>query len=438
LFLSALGELPFLPGLPGRFGFLTAGAATAIALALAALRRTRACLSREVWVLGAACAAVVVSRFVSVIGAADQPAALWQAVRVMTVLVFFLLVRAEAARFSGAGNIVATAAAALIVVHTAILACGAAWFAASGELGSFRGLFDTERHEALGLLPRFAGLPGEPFATGWLMLSCAMCVAWIERRSASLWLTVAALAVCLATLSFASLLVPVVLVLRFVPNRWGKLSAVALTLLAVTVLYVHPVAFQRGGQRIDLLPAYQGPPEVSDVVALHETQLPFWTLVWQRTVYLQLLPASLDCFAGSPIAGVGGRNHAVSCRAPTVNTLGEWAPGRVAHSEYTGLLAEHGLLGLAAAALLAFLLARLWSPRQSASAGPLAGVWSPRQSAWTGPLLVAYLLAGLAGEVWFQFPMAAAIGLATSAAGGLKARRNSAWGGTPGPADVPP
>lgn len=389
--------------LPGRSGFLLAGMilAAVVAYVLVTDRWWLVDSLRAHRRLCLGLAAVSLSRLASCIGAQDQGVALSQSIRSIAVLVFFLLVFLENGRDTRLQRSLSIAAAIVIALHAGFFVLGAS----SDSLLPY--LFETGTHLHLGRLPRFSGVTGGPFACGFTMIACTGLVRalpWPKLRTVA---TAAGIALSVMTFSFASLVLPVALSWRLAKPaimRWSLTAATAVCALAI--LYVHPLEIRTDGQRhriTDLHPDYfqEGlGPRHMPIKSLRTADI---ELRFHFTGYYYLARRSLRCFADHPVLGVGGRNHPYACPVRTMNSLGRWPSSRIAHNEYTGLLAEYGLAGLAATALLLLVMAKGYR-------------FSPADR-WVSGAIAAYLISGLAGEVWYQFPLAALIGMSLAPPG---------------------
>ena len=116
------------------------------------------------------------------------------------------------------------------------------------------------------------------------------------------------------------------------------------------------------------------------------------------TRYAVLARRAVTCWQERPVTGVGGRNFASACPVWQMAPAGTWDNHSRSHSQYGGLLAETGLLGLLAVLLLVWALVR-----STRLAAPLAVAQA---------CLVAYLVAAFGGDTWFLFPFAAWLGAA--------------------------
>lgn len=232
------------------------------------------------------------------------------------------------------------------------------------------------------------------------MLACAGLVRPLQHRTTKTLLTLVALALTVATISFATLLVPAVLIWVIIQQRTLRiLGILAVTIAAVTILFVRPLSLQFGDETYQLgqlQPSYAVDGNGDKYMPKQKFTFSNVQLDYHLTAYYYLAQRSLLCFIENPYTGVGGRNHRISCPVKTMNTWGGWTTGRIAHNEYTGLFAEYGAIGVVATFLL---LAVLFFKHR----------FQP-EDVWVQGIAIAYLIIGLAGEVWYQFPFAALIG----------------------------
>ena len=379
--------------LPGRSGFLIGGLGTALLLLVAVVSNPRgwtSALGQHRRLVGAA-GLVILSRLASVIGADAPLLALVQALRVAAVLGFLLAVVVAAERDAGVRRSLAFVAGLLLVLHAGLYIGGTF----SEPLGV--GVFETLPHQHTGTLPRFTGICGGPGACGLLMLCCVGLVRGLDDRGFRGVLTGTGLVLGALTLSFPTLAMGAVFCWRFIEPRVLRIAATAGAAAAcLLVLHVHPLELRSPGSVVSLgtLPTEWETDGLGPTyMPVEEISLGDYSLACVRTVYHHLAVRSLGCFVEHPVVGVGGRNHPVSCPVMTLNTVGEWGAGRLAHNEYTGLLAEHGLLGLLATLLLLMAIGR--------------GYRLAEPDRWRAAALVGVLVSGLGGEVWYQFPVAA-------------------------------
>ena len=394
---SILAWRPSWLPLPGRSGFVlgTLGVLLLCGCGLVWDREAwRAALRRHRLLAGVA-GLVVLSRLASAVPAEAPLLAVLQSLRVAVVLGFLLVTIVVTERDPGLRRVLAWTAAGLIALHGLLYLGGVLSPALGGRV--FEGLL----HQRAGGLPRFMGLVAGPGACGLLMICCAGLVRDLRHRRLRTLLTVGALLLAGSTFSLPGLAVGVALVWRLVeprvPRRGLTVGAAAVCLL---VLHVQPLQLEVAGRSVTL---GKLPPGWA-TEGLGPAQMPVEEvrgcgirLRYVRTAYHALAARSLECFAAHPVLGVGGRNPAVSCPVTTMNTVGEWSAGRLAHSEYTGLLAEHGLIGLVATLLLVLVLVGRYRPVD--------------EDRWRTAALVAVLVSGFAGEVWYQFPVAALLGV---------------------------
>jgi hypothetical protein len=261
----------------------------------------------------------------------------------------------------------------------------------------------AELHQHTGWLPRFYGLGVNPFYAAVTALAALGLAALGSRTSQSSaasivprWAPPLALALCAATLSFATLLLPLLAGARL--RSRGLQVAFASVVLsgALAILYLHPLQLEVGGHALrlgELHPRYgqaglgplHMPVQTYELGALELTAHP--------TAYALLAARALSCFGEAPLLGVGAGNFATRCKGWQMGTYGDWTDSLPAHNQYLGMLAEQGALGCLAWAVLAWLVARRLRLR--------------RDEGW---LIALYLLAGLACPVLYVVPFAALLG----------------------------
>jgi hypothetical protein len=367
------------PRVPARLGFQLALGSLVVLLA-GLISRHRRWLSealREQRAVALASAALVGSKAVSILAAASWLPATLQAVRAAAVLIFFLLVLCEPRR-DALAVVFARVAAVIILLYSAAYALGLALGPAATPL------FQAETHLYLGGLPRFSGLSDGPAPCGFLMLVSAALVRRLPGGWGSALLALLGLALATASLSFPSLLVPVVIAWQVLPRLTLRWAATALIVFIAAVVLHFNV---RGGL--------------------------------QPTNYGLLAIGALRCFVDHPLVGVGGRNFHLLCPVTVVTTLGYVSTSSGVHNEYVGGLAEHGLIGAAATGLFLLVMARRFR-WQAAAEGGIHRV--------LGGTAVAATACGLSGEYWFQFPFAALVASCLGALEPTMPDRNSLEG----------
>lgn len=387
------------PGLvlPGRSGFVVgaAGFMLLVVCGLATDRQAWADALRRHRLLVGAAGFVVLSRLASAVPAEAPLLALLQSLRVAVVLGFFIATFLITERDPGVRRVLAWTAAGLVALHGLLYLGGLLSPALEARV------FERLLHQRVGGLLRFTGLIAGPGACGLLMICCAGFVRDLRSRWLRTLFTGGALLLAGSTFSLPGLAVGVALVWRLVePRVLRHVLTAAAAAVCLLILHVQPLQLEYSGSAVTLgtLP----PGWAAD--GLGRAHMPVEEVTgcgvglrYVRTAYHVLSARSLECFAAHPVLGVGGRNHALSCPVMTMNTVGEWSAGRLSHSEYTGLLAEHGLAGLVATLLLVLVITRRYSAES--------------RDRWRTAALVAVLVSGLAGEVWYQFTVAALLGV---------------------------
>jgi hypothetical protein len=380
-----------------RLGFLVAGIGLAAAAVTAALTR-RALLRRfvsENRLLVLAAAGFVLARLVSVLGAEVQWVALLDALRAAAVIGYLLLALALGAEDAGLARTFARVAAVVVAAHLLQLLAGLLAPAAFGFA------FEAGLHQHLGGVPRFAGVPGCAFSCGVLMLACAILLRWEPVA----WLRWAgwgcALALALVSLSFATLVVPIAIAWGLIRRpRWRWAVTGVLVVGGLALLWIKPLSVSGPWGETEIAtvhPGYHTQGLGPRHMPRHTLELGSLAAEFHYTAYAHLVRRSLRCFAENWAIGVGGRNHPLACPVWTMNTYGSWTRHRLAHNAYLKQLAEHGIIG--AATLILLLIALLHHRRAT---------FPDRFAQGT---IVAYLVAACAGEIWMQFPFAAAVAI---------------------------
>ncbi len=328
-----------------RLGFLLAGICMGAAVATAAVTRNALLrrFVRENRLLVLAAAGFVLARLVSVLGAEVQWVALLDALRAAAVVAYLLLVLALGDGDAGLARLFARVAAVMVAAHLLL------FFAGLLAPSAFGCALEWGLHQHLGGMPRFAGVPGCAFSCGVLMLACAALVRWEPVT----WLRWAAwgcaLALALASLSFATLVVPIAIAWGSIRRaRWRWALTGVLVLGGLAVLWIKPLSVSGpwGETEISALhPGYHTRGMGPRHMPRHTLELGGLAAEFHFTAYAYLARRSLRCFAENWAIGAGGRNHPVACPVWTMNTYGSWTNHRIAHNEYLKQLAEHGLLG---------------------------------------------------------------------------------------------
>lgn len=254
----------------------------------------------------------------------------------------------------------AMAAAALVSVAANAALC-LAGLPLSGLLASSGWPYQVDSHQHLAGLPRFYGLGVTPFGLGVTMYACmGLLEGWPSARGRALG-RAAAVVMTLASLSFATLLLPVLVIAR-IHRAWLRRTALALSLVAALgVLYVHPLELRVGGHTLTLgtlHPRYGSHGRGPTYMPVRELRCGAVVLTFHGTGYWYLMRNALACSAGHRLLGVGGGNAQQACKTLIMNTYGKWYLEGRPHNEYLGLLAELGLAGALAALGVAAALGR--------------------------------------------------------------------------------
>lgn len=396
---SLLDFVPFVITLPGRAGMHWGALAAALCTLVVIGGGDRkiggggwkrlgksASHRRITWAL----TAVALAYQVSSAGAANAGLALAEAVRVAVVGLFFLatlLVEDRAAL----RTVLARVAAGIIV------GCAFVWLVGVLSSSMRQALFELGQHHNLGALPRFRGLSPNPFSLGALLLVCAAMVGWLPGRAGQVlrWL---ALVLVGLTLSFASVVLPVWLVVQFVQRPKPRRFAVALaTLAALTVLFAYPLTVEFNDQRVEVGQRHPSDRLERRMPSAHVRLGPVGVEVL-ATRYGVLTARAVSCWQARPLLGVGGRNFATSCPVLQMAPSGTWDRHSRSHSQYGGMLAETGIVGVLAA------LALIWALRK--------GTRIDTSTSAHRACMTAYLVASFAGDIWFLLPFAAWLGAA--------------------------
>lgn len=261
-------------------------------------------------------------------------------------------------------------------------------------------IFEQSGHHTLaGGVWRFRGLMSQPMACGGATLLTSGLLAGLPRRDLRRAAIACALAVVALTMSFATLVLPLVAAGTVI--RRGKVRTVLMTILvigALAALWVNPLRVDLADHTLidrPFTPAYLrnnlGPLHMP----MHTVDLPGLRFRFHFTGYGLLFYRSVTCALQHPL-GVGGRNFAAACPVMAMNTLGSWSSTRSAHNSFGALLAEGGIQTTAATLLLVLLLVCRFRFRPEARV----------QAA----IVLGYLFAGFGGASPYQFPLAAILG----------------------------
>jgi hypothetical protein len=385
--------------LPARPGFVAASfGILGVLLALVALHRELFVGAlRAHRALLIASGAVVLSRLVSSAFAEQLLPAVAEAARAAAVLVtlFVAAVIASVDRRVLAKS-VALAAAVVIFFNLAVFIVGALVEPFRSQVFELWG-----GHQNVGALPRFRGLYGSPFVPGFQLLLMLALVQGLESAKWRWLATLVGSALVLATLSFAAVCLPIGWAWSATRRPAPRLLLTGMAALAaVTILWVQPLRVVAAGQilleRAPIAGWFReglGPRHMPR----HEVHAPGLDAELHFTGYFHLFIRGFTCFAEHPLAGVGGRGFVDRCPVMTMNTYGGWATQRSAHTEYGGLAAEHGALGILSFTALVLVLTRRYR-------------WTNPSPLATG-LVVAYVVSGFAGPVLFQIPFAVLLAL---------------------------
>jgi hypothetical protein len=347
-----------------------------------------------------AAAAVVGTWLLAAVGALDRVGALAEPTRVLVVLLFFAITVALAERDPRVPRWLGWVALVLVAVQAGLLVTGMA----SGRVGSnvFEAAIDPHMHA--GHVPRFRGFMAQPMACGSATLLVTGLLAGLRHRAVRTLATVAGLSVVIATVSFATLLVPVVAAFALPGRRAVRIVAVAFVgALAIAGLWMNPLRVQIAGHVIfDRAPmaAYARDDLGPRHMPIHTIAAPAVRIDFHFTAYALLAARSLSCLREHPL-GVGGRNFVRACPVMAMNTLGQWASNRSPHNEYAALLAEGGVPTTLATIALALALVGGFRPRVD--------------SRFRWAFVVAQLLAGFGGASLYQFAFAALLATALRA-----------------------
>jgi hypothetical protein len=393
-------------GLPGRGGPYWAGALLIAGLLVEISRGTfrpfhTLAVDRELRGPTVAAGGVVAAWFLAGVSSHDHHAAFVEVSRVLVVFMFLTTTAMVAGQDPDLPQRLAWVAVVLVGVQAVLLIAG---------LGSNRvGALVFERplgpHLHTGLLPRFRSFMAHPMACGSATLLLAGFLPALPRRRLRVSAIAVTLSIVAATLSFATLAIPFVLVSALsLKKRTRLVAATFVAALAVAVLWVNPLSIQIGGHilfdraplagyaRDGLGPRYMP----IHVLAAFPVRIQF-----HFTAYALLASRSVSCLLEHPF-GVGARNFPDLCPVWAMNTVGEWASSRSPHDVYGALLAEGGLPATVATCVLIFTLIRRFRPRPGT------------RFAWA--VVLGYLLAGFGGANFYQFTFAALLATAAERA----------------------
>ncbi len=340
------------PGVPFGAGFLVATALAAVVLARTLARSSsREALARSPW-LRASLVVLVAHAVPAALTA--SPLTSWLAVaRLGLVLVFATLTHVHAGSplregFSRAGALFLAVLGASLVLGLTVPSVRALVFVAGA-------------HQHVGSWGRFAALTDLPATTGlWALVVMGAARAHPDAR-VKIATTITGLLVAVASLSIATLAVPLVLASGLVENRRARaIAMIAAALLAVTALWVHPLSVRVGEHEITISTLHAGWHR-DTLGAIHQpvhvSTLGPVALEWHATAYALLAERAITCALEHPVTGVGPARFAERCPVMTMNTYGEWTTSRRAHHQLGAWMAELGVLGLALLALAARVLA---------------------------------------------------------------------------------
>lgn len=351
----------------------------------AALRRHRVLLLAMLAVIGA--------RVASVAAAAQPTVALGAVAGHGLALVVLVALTVLAERDAGCRHVLALGAALMVAGHVLLLTGALAMAAGGTELGW---PFRVATHQHTAGLARFYAF-GNPFYCALRMLACIGLLGALPSRRWRAGLRWGGAVVIVSTLSFVTLLLPL---LGSLPGRrLSRVASAACLCGALMLLYVHPLELHVGGRshRVGTLhPMYARDGLGPRHMPLHQAGDARLGLRFHWTAYAYLLGGASTCFAEHPLLGVGADNFEASCPVLTMNTYGGWVHTRP-HNEYLGQLSEGGLLGALTLGLLS--LALLRRCRLVSTVDPIA-----RRA------LITSLLCGLASPVFFELSFVALLG----------------------------
>jgi hypothetical protein len=223
---------------------------------------------------------------------------------------------------------------------------------------------------ALGITGGFEQVPGHSLVDGWPRLR-----AWLAHPMACGMTGLHALAlsqlsvtpkervlgfvlgipVVLATLSFATLVLPLFLFPVLVPTRIRMSLAVVVVFCALTMLWFHPLAVEfRGAPLIS-----REAPEVWSKNDLGTEHMPMvnptlgpFDVTGFGTGYWYLSKNSLACFTRNFLQGTGTGLIPRDCPVLVMGTHGHWSSYSQGHNAWTSALAEHGFVGVVGSLVL--------------------------------------------------------------------------------------
>ena len=261
-------------------------------------------------------------------------------------------------------------------------------------------VFQSQLHQHVGGLPRFRGWAGAPTGLGtWALVALGL-----SRRLEPRWLRGAvmltALGLAAASLSIATLAIPVLLALVALRGRRARWTAAGLSIAVLLVLYVRPLALTNGDRAPaswPVHPQYHRDGLGSRYMPVHAVGALGLKVHFHFTAYALLAGRGLRCLAEHPLAGVGPQRFDDRCRVMTMSTYGHWTSARMAHNQYIGWMAQTGSIGLFAVALAIHLFRRQLG-------------WRPRDR-WAMGVTAALLIAGFTWELVLSYPAAGFIAL---------------------------
>ena len=352
----------FVPGLPRPLATisypLVAAGVGLLALSLPSVRRGWRDHHR---VLSLALLAFVGVHVIGLVVAEEPRAVLRLASREGCAAVLFLALSSlpEASR-RALRSTVARTAVAIVAAWIVTAMIGAAW----DPLG--RLVFSSDTHQKLGSLGRLQAWSASPAALGFHALAGVGLIRFSEQALVRRLATIAALVVAIATFSFASLLVPVVLLVGLTRSRIVRWTGTTLlTAAALLALYIHPLELGLGSSTIvvgRLHPAYERSDLGAELHPVHDVGLGPASLRFHTTAYFELVRHAVPCFCAHPIPGIGADNYPYTCPVRALDTVGRSAPERI-HNEYAGIVVERGLVGALAAIALIVILRRRYEAR---------------------------------------------------------------------------
>lgn len=226
---------------------------------------------------------------------------------------------------------------------------------------------------ALGVMGGFEQIPGHSLVDGWPRLR-----AWLAHPMACGMTGLHALAlsqlsvsskeriigymlgipVVLATLSFATLVLPIFLLPVMVPRLIRAPLAAVVASFALTMLWFHPLTIEFRGTPLISREA----PEMWSKLDRGAEHMPIvnptigsFVVTGFGTGYWYLSKNSLNCFARNLLRGTGTGLIPRDCPVLVMGTHGGWSSYSQGHNAWTSAIAEHGFVGVAGS--LALILA---------------------------------------------------------------------------------